>query len=385
MRTALTGGDILVSGFWHKGATLLFEDGKTVAILKAGESFEADHTTDIKGHKLVPGFVDVQVNGGGGALLNDDLTVDGVRTIAEAHRPYGTTSMLPTLISDDLAIVGKAIAVVDQALKEGVPGIAGIHIEGPCLSREKKGIHDETKFRAVDDAFIEVLERFKNGAVVVTVAPEQATPEMVARMAGSGMRVCLGHTNATYEAAMDCIRAGATGFTHLHNAMSPLTSRAPGVVGAALDTRTTFAGIIADGFHVHPASLRAALYAKGADHMMLVTDAMPCVGAKDKNFILQGKAIMVVDGMATGPDGTLAGSDLDMAAAVRNAVSMMGVPLDTAVRMASMSPARFLGLENEIGDIRPGLKADYVLLDAKNRARKVWTNGVAHDGIAFEG
>lgn len=385
MRTALTGGDVLVSGFWHKDATLLVEGSRIKVLCKAGEPVDADRQIDISGHKLVPGFVDVQVNGGGGALLNDDLTVEGVRTIAEAHRQYGTTGLLPTLISDDLVVVAKAIDAVDQAIAEAIPGIVGIHIEGPCISREKKGIHDETKFRALDDEFIKVLDGFTNGVTVVTLAPEQASPDLIERLARSDRKVCLGHTNATYEQAMAAIGAGASGFTHLHNAMSPMTSREPGVVGAALDSRMTFAGIIADGFHVHPASLRAALYAKGADQLMLVTDAMPCVGAQDKNFTLQGKTITVTGGKATGPDGTLAGSDLDMAAAVRNAVTMMGVPLDVAVRMASRSPARFLGMENTIGDIRPGMKADFVLLDDNNQVAEVWIEGVAHDGIARKG
>ncbi|WP_286829650.1 MULTISPECIES: N-acetylglucosamine-6-phosphate deacetylase [Kordiimonas] len=385
MRTALKGGDILVSNLWHKGATALIEDGRILAVLKPGEPFDTDEVFDITGHKLVPGFIDTQVNGGGGVLLNDAPTVEGIRKIAEAHRAYGTTSMLPTLISDDLNVVAQAIEAVDAAIEVGVPGIIGIHIEGPFLSGARKGIHDADKFRTLDADAVKLLSSLKFGKTLVTLAPECTTPDMVRRLVGAGVIVAAGHTAASYEETMAAIKAGLTGFTHLHNAMTPMTSRAPGVVGAALDSRMTFAGIIADGFHVHGASLRTALYAKGADQLMLVTDAMPSVGAKEKNFTLQGLPITVENGRCTGPDGTLAGSDLDMASAVRNAVALMGVPLDTASRMASRSPARFLGLEHEIGDIRAGMRADLCVLDGEDQVTEVWIGGERHTGVAHKG
>jgi N-acetylglucosamine-6-phosphate deacetylase len=379
MRTALTGGSVLVAGKWRHHTTLVMEGERIHALLPPRVAIEADETIDISGMKLVPGFIDTQVNGGGGVMLNDDLTVEGVARIAAAHRQYGTTGLLPTLISDDLDKVAKAIEVVDAAMEADVPGILGIHIEGPFLNRDKKGIHDAAKFRQIDAAAIDMLTELKHGVVVVTLAPECTTPDTVEEMTRRGLIVCAGHTNATYEEAHTAVKAGLRGFTHLYNAMSPLTGRAPGAVGAALDSRMTFAGIIADGFHVHPASLRAALYAKGADQLMLVTDAMQCVGAKDKDFTLQGQRITVKDGRVSAPDGTLAGSDLDMISAVRNAVDMLGVPLATAVQMASLSPARFLRLENTIGDIRPGLIADLVLLDDADRVRGVWIDGIRHD------
>ncbi len=382
MRIALKGGDVLVSNLWHKRATLLMEDDRILAILKPGEPFDADETRDVTGHKLVPGFIDTQVNGGGGVLLNDAPTVDGIRAIAEAHRAYGTTSLLPTLISDDLDVVAAAIKAVDAAIEEGVPGVIGIHIEGPFLSTAKKGIHNEAKFRTLDEGAVKLLSGLKHGKTLVTIAPECTTPDMVSHLVDAGVVVAAGHTAASYEETMAAIKAGLTGFTHLHNAMTPMTSRAPGVVGAALDSRMTTAGIIVDGHHVHPASLRVALYAKGADQLMLVTDAMPSVGASTKNFTLQGVPITVENGRCTGPDGTLAGSDLDMASAVRNAVRLMGVPLDTAVRMASRSPARFLGLGHEIGDIRAGMRADLCLLDGEDQVTEVWIGGTAYTGAA---
>lgn len=379
MRTALKGGSVLVAGQWHHHTTVVMEDDRILSLCPPSAPLDVDEEQDISGHKLVPGFIDVQVNGGGGVLLNDDPSVEGIRTIAEAHRQYGTTSLVPTLISDDLEVIAKAVTAVDAAMEADVPGVIGLHVEGPFINPAKKGIHDESKFRTLTREAIDIMTSLKNGFVMVTVAPECTTPEMIREMNRRGLFVCAGHTNASYEETVAAVKAGLRGFTHLYNAMSPMTSRAPGVVGAALESRMTYSGIIADGHHVHAASLRAALYAKGADNLMLVTDAMPCVGAKNKHFTLQGRDITVENGRCTGPDGTLAGSDLDMISAVRNAQSMMGVPLATAIQMATSAPARFLRMDNTIGDIRPGMIADFVLLDEDDRVRKVWINGVSHD------
>lgn len=379
MRTALANGTVLVAGKWRHHTTVVLEGDRIDCLLPPSVPHEADTVIDVQGHKVVPGFIDIQVNGGGGVLLNDAPTVEGIRAIADAHRQYGTTGMLPTLISDDLDVVADTIAAVDSAIETGVPGILGVHIEGPFLNAEKKGVHDARKFRRIDDGLIHMLTGMRGGITHLTLAPECTTPEMISRLVDAGVVVSAGHTNATFEEAQAAIKAGMKGFTHLYNAMSAMTSRAPGAVGAALDSRTTFAGIIADGFHVHPASLRSALYAKGADQLMLVTDAMPSVGAADKNFMLQGRHITVEGGRCTAEDGTLAGSDLDMASAVRNATAMMGVPLSAAVQMASTSPARFLRMDTIRGDIRPDMKADLVLLDEDDTVRGVWIDGVRYD------
>lgn len=379
MRTAFKGGAVLVAGTLHQNMAVVMEDDTISALIPADLPHDADTEINITGHTVVPGYIDVQVNGGGGVLLNDSPTVEGIRAIAEAHRQYGTTGMLPTLISDDLDVVAQTIAAVDAAIEAGVPGILGVHIEGPFLNVEKKGVHDASKFRQIDDEVIDILAGMQHGVTHLTLAPECTTPDMISRLVESGVIVSAGHTNASYETTCEAVAAGMTGFTHLYNAMSALTSRAPGVVGAALDCRDTYAGIIADGFHVHPASLRAAVNAKGPDHIMLVTDAMPSVGAKDKNFVLQGQQIFVEDGRCTTEGGTLAGSDLDMASAVRNAVSMLDVPLETAVQMASTTPARFLGMDKVRGDIKPGMKADMVLLDSNHAVRACWIGGERYD------
>jgi N-acetylglucosamine-6-phosphate deacetylase len=324
---------------------------------------------------LLPGFIDAQVNGGGGALFTDTPTVEAIATIGAAHRRFGTTGFLPTLISDDLDAVATAIGAVDEAIAQGVPGVLGIHIEGPFLSSDRKGIHDASKFRILDDAAFDLLTSLKHGKTLVTLAPEATTPQMIRRLVEAGVVVAAGHTNADYDTIRAALDAGLSGFTHLFNAMSPLTSREPGAVGAALEDEASWCGLIVDGRHVHPAVLRVALRARRRDRFMLVTDALSSVGMAEKSFTMQGRAIRVVDGVCVDEHGTIAGSDLDMASAVRNIMAIAGLTVGEAAALASATPAAFLGLQDELGAIAPGRRADLVLTDADLRVRRTWIAG----------
>ena len=328
---------------------------------------------------LLPGLIDVQVNGGGGVLFNDQPSVAGIEAIAAAHRPYGTTGLLPTLISSDRATMAAAIQAVDAAIAQGVPGVLGIHLEGPFLAVAKAGIHDAGHFAPLDQDGIDLLCSLKHGKTLVTVAPEQASAAAIRTLVDAGIVVALGHSNASYEQAMTAIAAGASGVTHLYNAMSGLGSRAPGVVGAALSS-DVWAGVIADGIHVHPAALKLAVRAKGAGRVMLVTDAMPSVGASNHQFRLNGETITLRDGRLTNDAGVLAGSHLNMAQALRFAADQLGFGLDMAVTMASAAPAAFLGLDAELGAIQPGARANLLLLDAAGQPRQSWIDGIASTG-----
>ncbi len=362
MLTAYVHGRILTPEGIFSGRALLCEKGR-ISALVAADSVPANATlVDLKGGTLVPGFIDVQVNGGGSVLFNDSPTVDGLAAIARAHARFGTTALMPTLISTDLAGIAKAIAAVDAAIASGVPGIIGIHIEGPYLSPKRRGIHNPTEFPKFDAAATKVLSSLKNGKTIVTMAPDVTTPDDVRALVDAGVIVCIGHSDATYDQAKAALKAGARGFTHLYNAMSPLNHRAPGVVGAALDDQASWCGIIGDGHHVAPAALRIAYACRGPEKLMLVTDAMPPVGG-EPNFVLQGRPMHTENGCCYGPDGTLAGSATDMATIVKNAVAFLGIDLPTAVKLASANAAAFLGLEQEIGAIASGARADFVLLD----------------------
>lgn len=370
-KLALCPSRVLTPDGFETGRCVVIDHDRITAIITAVEA-PADALRLVG--DLLPGFIDLQVNGGGGILFNDQPTVDGIAAIARAHRRFGTTGLLPTLISDDLDTVARAIAAVDEAIEQGVPGVLGIHIEGPFLNEAKKGIHDASKFRTLDAAAIDLLASLRHGRTLVTLAPERAPAGMVRALVDRGVVVAAGHSAASYEEMQAAFAEGLSGFTHLYNAMTQLGSREPGGVGAALDSRDSWCGLIVDGHHVHPAALRIALAAKGADRLALVTDAMPTVGSSRKEFLLGDKRIVAEEGRLTGPAGTLAGSDLDMAQAVRNAERMMGVDFATAVRMASAIPALIMGLP-ERGSISAGLKADFVLVDAGRRAVRTWIGG----------
>lgn len=376
MASAFVNCRVLLAKGFRDDVAVLVDDGRVTAILPA-DRVPADAVRhDLGGRMLVPGFIDTQVNGGGGVLFNDTPTLDGIAAIGAAHRRFGTTGFLPTLISDDIAVVRRAVAAVDAAIEAGILGVLGIHIEGPFLNLDRRGIHLPEKIRTIDEESLGVLTALKRGRTLVTLAPEQTSPEIVCRLTQAGVIVAAGHSNATYEQAIAAMQAGLTGITHLFNAMSPLTSRAPGLVGATLEQDALVAGIIVDGHHVSPVTLKLALRCKPATSLMLVTDAMPSVGSDLREFMLQGRRILVQGGACTDADGTLAGSNLDMASAVRNTVSMLGTPLETAIAMASHSPAAFLGLASDHGRIAPGCRADFAALDDSLNVTATWIAGI---------
>jgi N-acetylglucosamine-6-phosphate deacetylase len=355
---------------------VLVQDGRIVELVADTDARIATaRRVDLRGQWLLPGFIDTQVNGGGGALFNEDPTIDTVRCIGAAHRRFGTCGFLPTLISDDLAVVERAIAAVSAAIEAGVPGVLGIHIEGPFLNVARKGVHDPAKFRDLDEQALRLLTSLRGGKTLVTLAPEMTTAETIHKLVGAGVIVSAGHTNASYSNIANALHHGLTGFTHLFNAMSPLTSREPGVVGAALHDSRSYCGIIVDGVHVDPVVLQIALRCKARDRFMLVTDAMANVGTRQESFMLQGRHIQVRDGVCVDEDGTLAGSALDMASAVRNAARLLDLGLMEAVQMASANPAAFLGLSAEYGQIAAGCRANLVWADDELRVIDSWING----------
>jgi len=372
----LRGSRLLTPGAILDDHALVLQGGRINAIVPQDAIPHGCRIEDLGGHLLAPGFIDVQVNGGGGVLFNDAPTVAGIEAIGRAHRAFGTTGFLPTLITDDLHVMDRAMRAVEAAIDAGVPGVLGIHLEGPYLAPARCGIHDKSKFRVLDEAGLALLTSLRRGVALVTLAPEAAAPGMIRRLADAGVIVSLGHTDAPYAMVREALAQGATGFTHLFNAMSPLGSRAPGAVGAALES-DAWCGLIVDGHHVHPGTLRLALRTRPAGRFVLVTDAMPSVGAADKDFALQGRPITVRDGICRDAGGTLAGSDLDMASAVRNSVALLGLSVPAACTMASANPAAFLGLAGERGALMPGLAADLVLLDADLRVVRCWIAGQA--------
>ena len=292
-------------------------------------------------------------------------------TTSRPRKAYGS---LPTLISDCTEVIERLAAAAPASVQ--IPGVLGLHLEGPALNKARKGIHLESAIRAPSPRDLAAMQSIgRCGRSVVTVAPECVPPSLLESLIEAGFRISAGHSEATAMQIRQSADGGLTGVTHLFNAMSQLSGREPGVVGAALDDERLFAGIICDGIHVDPVSLRIAMRCKGRNRLMLVTDAMPLIGTDQTDFLLQGRRITLQGDRLSGPDGTLAGAHLTMMQAVHRAVALLGLTLADALTMASRTPAAFLGLEAELGAIAPGYRADLVAFNSNFDVINTWVGG----------
>lgn len=371
---AVTARNVFDGDSLRKDCTVIVENGQVAAVVPGREHPAGIQVLELPDNEwLAPGFIDVQVNGGGDVLFNDNPTPEGIKAIVAAHRRFGTTAMLPTLITDQDSTMRYARDAIEQAMRSE-PGVLGIHFEGPFISPEKPGVHAPDLIRPPDFFHRDLVTGLQSAATVVTLAPEVLPDGFMQALKAGGVRMALGHSMATYDETKAAIAGGVTGFTHLFNAMRPLSAREPGPAGAALETPGCWYGLIVDGFHVLPAMLRLALCGTGSP--MLVTDAMPCVGGKKPDFMLQGRKIQTRDGRCTTEDGTLAGSAIDMASAIRNCIKLLGMPLQSALRLASRTPAEFLGMRDRLGRIAPGYRADLVAFQPDDvRVTATWVAG----------
>ncbi len=375
---AITGSEIFDGETAYQNSALVFAGAKVIDIVDEVDLPANCDLTKLDGGLLIPGFLDLQVNGGGGVLFNEQPDVDGIRTICAAHAEFGTTAMLPTLITDSPEITTRAIEAGMEAIARSIPGFLGLHLEGPHLSFAKKGAHDTSFIRKMNNGDLQQLLLAKQNLpfLMVTVAPESVTNSQISELSRAGIVVSLGHSNAPYSDALKAIEAGAGCVTHLFNTMSPLTHREPGIVGAALNSGSVYAGLIADGYHVDPAAISIALAAKKAPgRVFLVSDAMSTIGTDITSFNLNGRKIVRKSGCLMLEDGTLAGADLDMAFAVRFMQDIIGLDRFEAIRMASLYPANCIGASAEYGNLKPGAYANMVHLSDDNHVRRSWWKG----------
>lgn len=374
MAFALTGARLFDGEAFHDGYAVVVEGRHIVDVIPHAALKSDVREARLEGGILAPGFIDVQVNGGGGALLNANPSVEVVRTIADSHRRFGTTGMLPTIITDDPAVTRSAIAAVRDSQAAGLASVLGIHVEGPFLDRARKGAHDPNFIRSLTSADVAMLADANCGSVMLTLAPNCVSPGDIVKLVSHGVHISLGHSDASFDDARAALAAGASSFTHLFNAMSQFTGREPGMVGAALTDDKSFIGIIADGHHVHDAALSLALSATRPERFMLVSDAMPPAAGGADTFTLQGRTVTRRSGRLELDDGTLAGSNLTMDEAVRYCTTKLSLQLATALQMASRNPARFLR-RNDLGVVKPGALASLVHLGEELNVLKTWVEG----------
>jgi N-acetylglucosamine-6-phosphate deacetylase len=382
MRQLLAGARLFTGDRMVDGHAVLTEGGRITAVLPV-----ADAPADVRPRRLpadallVPGFLDVQVNGAGGVLFNDTPTAATALAIAAAARRTGTTGVLPTLMTDEKSKMRVACEAIAQAFAQPGGGVLGLHLEGPFLSAERPGVHLPRWMRKPDAEDIEFLVAVAGrrlgdcGRLLVTLAPECVDDPDIARLAAAGITLAAGHTAATVERTRGALAAGVRGFTHLFNAMPPMINRQPGPVAAALADPNAWCSIIADGLHVHPALLRLLVQVKPRGKVLLVTDAMPPTGTDATSFTLFGRTILRQHGRLVTDDGTLAGADIDMATSVRNCVQQFELPLEDSLRMASLHPAAYLGLDDELGRVAPGYRADLTLLAPDLSVLATWVGG----------
>jgi len=378
-RIAYRGVAIFDGAVRYEGHALVIEDDTITAIIPEEKLDLAIKAKYLSGGMIVPGFVDLQVNGGGGVMFNDCPSVDTLQRMAQAHARLGATSILPTLITDMPEKTLSAIDAAVAAVLHGVPGILGLHLEGPHLAGDKCGAHNPDLIRSMTDKDIHILcnAAQRLPVVMITLAPENVRSEQIIQLVSAGIIVSIGHSNATYEQVAQAVAAGATCTTHLFNAMRPLGSREPGVVGATLVLGELSAGLIADGVHVHPSSIRAALRGKcGPGQIFLVSDAMAVAGTSKDHFELGGRLVTRSDGRLVLQDGTLAGADLDLLTAVRN-LSRWGIlDVDTAIAMATAIPADVIGCSSRVGTLKSGGRADFQLVSIYGSDdSEVWQSG----------
>lgn len=378
MKQALVGARIFTGNQFLDNRAVVIE-GSSIISLPENDNvvrqFPDATIHSLDGGILAPGFIDLQVNGGGGAFFTNDTTVEALQTMLDGHRPTGTTSMLPTMISDTRNTHQAGVAAVGDAIKAGMAGVLGIHIEGPFFDLDKRGAHNSKYIREIeaeDMAWLTAIEEFK---VMLTLAPEHAAAGQIKQLVESGIFVAAGHTNAHYEDVMAAIDEGLSGFTHLYNAMRPQSGREPGVVGAALDSANTWCGIICDNHHVHPGSVRVAMNAKPLGKLYLVTDAMSTVGSKEKSFTIYGEEIFERDGALVNAEGRLAGSAIGMIDAVRIAHQDAGIALNECLRMASLYPAEYMKLNQTLGRVEENFRADLVHFTEDFHVTATWVAG----------
>jgi len=372
-------GATIFDGFKrHLNAALIIKNSKVVEIIPEEKVDPKTEQIVLAGGLLTPGFVDLQVNGGGGVLFNDNPSLENLKTICEAHAKLGSTSIMPTLISDSPEVNKRAISAITGALDKQINGLVGLHLEGPHLALARKGAHEECFIRPMKEFDCLELESLANKIpkLMLTIAPEAVSPQQITRLSKAGAIISLGHTDCTFNQAAEAVGAGATCATHLFNAMSPFGSREPGLVGAVLDSGRLFSGIIADGFHVNKASINLALRAKkGPGALFLVSDSMSTVGSDQKHFFLNDRLITRSQGKLILEDGTLAGADIHLSDAVKYMVNEVGISQDDAIRMASLIPAKVLGVESEIGCLAPDARADFLWMKNDLEIEKVWVGG----------
>ena len=374
MKQALLGSQIFCGELFYDDHALLVDGKSIVDIVDKNNIPENFNKMELDQGILAPGFIDLQVNGGGGVLFNNSPNKESLNTIIKAHQFFGTTSVMPTVISDSLEVLEQCIKTVTEEIKNN-SSLLGIHIEGPFFNTKYRGVHQKQYISTINSDYLNLFESLKGFPVMLTLAPECISSQQLKHLTSLGIKTLAGHSDASYDELDDAIKNGLDGFTHLFNAMSQISAREPGVVGAALHFENTFASIIVDLHHVHPSLIQLAYQLKPTGKLFFISDSMATINHGKPSFELYDEVVNESDGRLVNSEGKLAGSSITQIDAVKNAYQKCNIPLNQALAMASRYPAEYLGIENHLGSLKPGYRADLVHFDSNFKVHNAWVSG----------
>ena len=374
MKQALLGSQIFCGERFYDNHALLVEGKSIVDIVDKNNTPDNFNKIELDQGILAPGFIDLQVNGGGGVLFNNSPNKESLNTIIKAHQFFGTTSIMPTVISDSLEVLEQCIKTVTEEIKNN-SSLLGIHIEGPFFNTKYRGVHQKQYISAINSDYLNLFESLKGFPVMLTLAPECISSQQLKHLTSLGIKTLAGHSDASYDELDDAIKNGLDGFTHLFNAMGQISAREPGVVGSALHFENTFASIIVDLHHVHPSLIQLAYQLKPKGKLFFISDSMATINHGKPSFELYDEVVNESDGRLVNSEGKLAGSSITQIDAVKNVYQKCNIPLNQALAMASRYPAEYLGIENHLGSLKPGYRADLVHFDSNFKVHNVWVSG----------
>ena len=374
MKQALLGSQIFCGERFYDDHALLVDGKSIVDIVDKNNTPDNFNKIELDQGILAPGFIDLQVNGGGGVLFNNSPNKESLNTIIKAHQFFGTTSVMPTVISDSLEVLEQCIKTVTEEIKNN-SSLLGIHIEGPFFNTKYRGVHQKQYISTINSDYLNLFESLKGFPVMLTLAPECISSQQLKHLTSLGIKTLAGHSEATYDELDDAIKNGLDGFTHLFNAMGQISAREPGVVGSALHFENTFASIIVDLHHVHPSLIQLAYQLKPTGKLFFISDSMATINHGKPSFELYDEVVNESDGRLVNSEGKLAGSSITQIDAVKNAYQKCNIPLNQALAMASRYPAEYLGIENHLGSLKPGYRADLVHFDANFKVHNAWVSG----------
>jgi len=374
MKKALTGAKLFTGENFLENKALLIEDSNIAGIVGKTNIPNDFKIQKLNGGILSPGFIDLQVNGGGGKLFNNSPDKESLNTIIEAHQYFGSTSIMPTVISDSLNILQKCTETISNEININ-HSLLGVHIEGPFFNAKYRGIHQKKYINTINSSYLDLFEKLDEFPVMITLAPECISIKQLKYLKSLGFKILAGHTDASYEQLEEAIKYGLDGFTHLFNAMGQISAREPGVVGSAFDFDETSASIIVDLHHVHPSLINLSFKQKPKGKLFFVSDSMATINHGEPSFELYDEMVSESNGRIINSEGKLAGSSITQIDAIKNAYQKCNIPLESAIAMATLYPARYLGVSHYIGKLKQGHRADLAHFDSSFKVRNVWLSG----------